>query len=157
MATVTGVCSSKPSVAFCPKAQNILLQKAYVKPPRGNGYIAGTFPSGLTQVNGVPTAATVRVLHRPLSGGFADGVVVAEVESAPDGTYLVESVSATTDGISAVEVQVAVRPDAVMRTLLPPGLSEVQALGMVVRCAMATMAGSVVYSVTPMKRLRSGR
>lgn len=95
MATVTGVCSSDPRAALCPKAQNILLQKAYVKPPRGNGYIAGTFPSGLTQVNGVPTAATVRVLHRPLSGGFADGVVVAEVESAPDGTYLVEGLDPT--------------------------------------------------------------
>lgn len=90
MATVAGVCSAKPRTGTLPKSQSALQFKSYIKPAKGDGYIAGTFPSGLTQVNGVPTAATVRVLHRPLSGGFADGVVVAEVESAPDGTYLVE-------------------------------------------------------------------
>lgn len=90
MATVAGVCSTHERVTFFPKAQSILRWRAYVKPPAGNGYIAGTYPNGLTQVDGVPAAATVRVLHRPLSGGFADGVVVAEVQSEPDGTYLVE-------------------------------------------------------------------
>lgn len=95
MATVSGVCSAEPRVGSLPAAQSALQFKSYVRPPKGNGYIAGTFPSGLTQVNGVPTAATVRVLHRPLSGGFADGVVVAEVESAPDGTYLVDGLDPT--------------------------------------------------------------
>lgn len=89
MATVSGVCSVEPRVGSLPAAQPALQFKSYVRPPKGIGYIAGTYPGGLTQVDGVPTTATVRVLHRPLSGGFADGVVVAEVESAPDGTYLV--------------------------------------------------------------------
>ncbi len=90
MASVTGVCSTEERVALLPKAQSVLQFKAYVKPARGDGYIAGTYPLGLTQVDGAPTKATVRILHRPLSDDFADGVVVAEVESAADGTYLVE-------------------------------------------------------------------
>ncbi len=55
-----------------------------------NGYLAGEFPGGITTVDGVPTAATVRVLYRPVSGAPGDGVVVAEVQSAPDGTWRVD-------------------------------------------------------------------
>lgn len=95
MATVVGVCSDKPRSVPVKRPESILQFKSYVRPPKGIGYIAGTYPGGLTQVDGVPTTATVRVLHRPLSGGFADGVVVAEVESAPDGTYLVEGLDPT--------------------------------------------------------------
>ena len=59
-------------------------------PAKGNGYLSGSFPLGITTVDGVPVAATVRVLLRPASGALGDGVVVAETQSAPDGTWLVE-------------------------------------------------------------------
>lgn len=56
----------------------------------GDGYLAGEFPGGITTVDGVPTASTVRVLYRPVSGAPGDGVVVAEVQSAPDGTWRID-------------------------------------------------------------------
>lgn len=59
-------------------------------PPGGGGYLAGTYPGGITTVDGAPTVATVRILYRPLSGQRGDGVVVAEVQSAPDGSWIVE-------------------------------------------------------------------
>ena len=58
-------------------------------PGTGTGWLAGTLPGGATTVDGVPTRATVRVLYRPASGSLGDGVVVAEVQSAYDGTWLV--------------------------------------------------------------------
>lgn len=60
---------------------------------QGNGYLAGSFPSGLTTVDGVPVVATVRVLLRPAGGSPGDGLVVAEVQSAPDGTWIVENLN----------------------------------------------------------------
>ncbi|HGM4274270.1 TPA: hypothetical protein ACKPFR_001322 [Pseudomonas aeruginosa] len=60
------------------------------KPRQGLGYLAGTYPGGLTTVDGVPVPATVRVLYRPESGATGDGVVVAEVASAADGTWRVD-------------------------------------------------------------------
>lgn len=63
------------------------------RPTGGNGYIAGTYPSGITTLNGVPVAATVRVVYRGDSKRFTDGYVVAEVESAPDGTYLIDNLN----------------------------------------------------------------
>ena len=59
----------------------------------GVGYLAGEFPGGITTIDGVPAAATVRVLYRPASGAAGDGVVVAEVQSAPDGTWIVEGLN----------------------------------------------------------------
>lgn len=55
----------------------------------GYGYLAGRFPDGITTVEGVPVSATVRILHRPTAGELGDGVVVAEVQSAPDGSWQV--------------------------------------------------------------------
>lgn len=60
-----------------------------VVPSPGPGFLAGQFPDGITTVESVPTTATVRVLYRPASGALGDGVVVAEVQSAPDGTWVV--------------------------------------------------------------------
>ena len=62
-------------------------------PPSGNGYLAGEFPDGITTVEGVPQTATVRVLYRPVNGAPSDGIVVAEVVSAPDGTWRVDGVN----------------------------------------------------------------
>ena len=59
---------------------------------KGNGYLAGEFPGGTTTVEGAPVSATVRVLLRTESGHAADGEVVAEVQSAPDGTWIVPDV-----------------------------------------------------------------
>lgn len=59
-------------------------------PPKGAGFLAGEYPSGITTAEGVPTGATVRVLYRPASGQPGDGVVVAEVQSAQDGTWRVD-------------------------------------------------------------------
>lgn len=56
----------------------------------GNGYLAGEYPSGTSTVDGVPVAATVRVLYRPIEGIPTDGVLVALTQSAPDGTWRVD-------------------------------------------------------------------
>lgn len=63
------------------------------RPTGGLGYIAGTYPGGITTLNGVPVAATVRVIYRGDSQRFTDGYVVAEVQSAPDGTYRVDNLN----------------------------------------------------------------
>ena len=61
-----------------------------ILPPKGSAYLAGEYPSGITSADGVPTSSTVRVLYRPASGQQGDGVVVAEVKSAQDGTWRVD-------------------------------------------------------------------
>lgn len=58
--------------------------------PLGTGYLAGEYPGGITTVDGAPVTSTVRVLLRPDSGNPGDGYVVAEVESAVDGTWRVD-------------------------------------------------------------------
>ena len=63
------------------------------KPLFGDGYLAGESPGGTTTVEGVPTAATVRVVARPVAGSKADGMVVAEVQSSAAGTWLVEGLN----------------------------------------------------------------
>ena len=70
-----------------------VLSLTYDLPPRGNGYLAGEFPDGITTVGGTPVAATVRVLYRPEAGEPGDGVVVAEVQSAPDGSWRVDGLN----------------------------------------------------------------
>lgn len=55
----------------------------------GGGYLAGSFPDGITTIEGAPTSATVRVILRS-QNPWLDGMVVAVTESAPDGTWLVE-------------------------------------------------------------------
>lgn len=70
-------------------------RRAPVRPDPGPGYLAGEFPGGITTVDGVPTTATIRVIYRPLSGAPGDGAVVAEVQSAPDGTWRVDGLDPT--------------------------------------------------------------
>ena len=55
----------------------------------GNGYLAGSFPDGITTLNGVPVAATVRVHYRPEEGEPGDGELVASTTSGADGTWLI--------------------------------------------------------------------
>lgn len=68
--------------------------RALRQPPEliGIGYLAGQFPDGITSVEGVPSPAVIRVVLR-LPGKPADGYVVADVKSAPDGTWLVEGLN----------------------------------------------------------------
>lgn len=75
--------------AVVPSVQ-IVNYQSRLKPLPGNGYLAGTYPGGITTVDGVPTRATVRILYRPLSGALGDGAVVAEVLSDTDGTWRVD-------------------------------------------------------------------
>jgi hypothetical protein len=60
--------------------------------PLGDGYLAGELPDGLTTVEGAPVAATVRVLLR--ESGPGDGALLAEVQSAADGTWRVTGLPA---------------------------------------------------------------
>lgn len=60
------------------------------RPLGGNGYLAGSFPGGITSVDGTPTRATVRILYRPAEGALGDGHLVAQVESGEDGSWRVE-------------------------------------------------------------------
>ncbi len=70
---------------------SVILQKATRKPPRhsGSGYLAGSFPDGITKVEGVPASASVRVLLRAPDGEPWDSMVIATTQSAPDGTWIV--------------------------------------------------------------------
>ena len=68
----------------------MVLSPSVTRLRKGAGYLAGEFPDGITTVGGVPTGATVRILYRPESGAPGDGLVVAEVQSAADGTWRVE-------------------------------------------------------------------
>jgi len=60
------------------------------KPQAGNGYLAGSFPDGIASVGGVPTVATIRIHLRAQSGAAGDGMLVAQVDSAPDGSWRVD-------------------------------------------------------------------
>ncbi|THG87107.1 hypothetical protein E5198_00920 [Pseudomonas sp. A-1] len=55
----------------------------------GTGYLAGDWPDGAATVDGQPVPAQVRVLLRS-SDPAIDGLLVAEVQAAPDGTWRVE-------------------------------------------------------------------
>lgn len=53
------------------------------------GYLAGTLPDGVTRLDGAPVSATVRVsLRSPMHA--LDGLPIAEVVSAIDGTWRVD-------------------------------------------------------------------
>lgn len=71
--------------------------KAFIKkqtlPYKGSGYISSKFPDAITSVEGVPVIATVRVIYRSQTGDIADGAVVAEVQSNPDGTWRVDGLN----------------------------------------------------------------
>lgn len=67
-----------------------ILYPATRTPPdvSGQGYLAGDLPDGLTQVEGVPTSATIRV-HLRRDGLPGDGMLVAETTSAEGGNWLI--------------------------------------------------------------------
>jgi hypothetical protein len=56
---------------------------------KGTGTLSGSFPNGITSVDGVPAPAEVRVLLHTPSGGYGDGVVVAVTQSSAAGTWSV--------------------------------------------------------------------
>lgn len=56
---------------------------------KGDGYLAGTFPDGITTVDGSPVSATVRAIVRSDDPSL-DGLVVARVMSAQDGTWRID-------------------------------------------------------------------
>lgn len=60
----------------------------------GLGYLSGSFPDGVTTVDGIPVMATVRVLARS-SVAKLDGIVMAEVQSSADGTWVVQGLNAS--------------------------------------------------------------
>lgn len=60
------------------------------RPPPGDGYLAGTYPSGITTVDGAPVTAVVRIHLRAPYGTLGDGILVAQTESAADGSWVVE-------------------------------------------------------------------
>lgn len=62
-------------------------------PKTGNGYLAGTYPDGITRLDGVPAQAVVRVLYRPASGKVGDGSLVAEVQSSVSGEWRVDGLN----------------------------------------------------------------
>lgn len=78
--------ASTPSLLFFIHSDG--RERAIPAPANTNGFIAGTFPDGITKVEGVPTSALLRVFVRD-PGGPEDGILVAEVESNPDGTWVV--------------------------------------------------------------------
>ena len=59
----------------------------------GYGFLAGSFPDGVTSVEGVPTPAEIRVLYRPDAESEIDGYLVAKTISNPDGTWLIEGLN----------------------------------------------------------------
>ncbi|RMX08490.1 hypothetical protein D8I35_05275 [Corticibacter populi] len=59
----------------------------------GSGYLAGSFPDGITTDEGVPTSATVRVLVRSESQAL-DGLLLRSTVSAPSGVWEVTGLSA---------------------------------------------------------------
>lgn len=62
-------------------------------PPSGIGFLSGSYPDGITRIEGVPSSCQVRVLYRAGSLQPGDGVVVAEVISGADGTWRVDGLS----------------------------------------------------------------
>ncbi len=59
----------------------------------GAGYLAGTYPGGITKIEGVPGSAEIRVLLRTATGAMGDGMLVASVVSGVDGTWRIDGLS----------------------------------------------------------------
>lgn len=59
----------------------------------GNGYLGGSFPSGITTVDGTPVPATIRIHLRPEEGAQGDGILIAQTTSAHDGTWRVDGLN----------------------------------------------------------------
>lgn len=60
------------------------------KPAGGNGYLAGAFPGGITSIDGTPTVAIVRIHLRSAEGKAGDGMLIAQTQSAEDGSWQVD-------------------------------------------------------------------
>lgn len=91
--TVLTVLVQKPFVVIIPRGYK------YQHPERamtkGNGYLEGSYPDGLTTVNGVGVAATIRVHYRAGTGIVGDGMLVKEVQSNASGVWLVTGLDPT--------------------------------------------------------------
>lgn len=61
---------------------------------RGHGILSGTFPlSLLTNGGNLPSQSDIRILYRPESGDFGDGLVVATTTCDVDGTWQVSELN----------------------------------------------------------------
>lgn len=65
------------------------------RPPAGNGYLAGTFPDGITKVEGKPSPADIRVHFRPAAGQPGDGLLVASTTSDASGSWRIDGLDPT--------------------------------------------------------------
>lgn len=99
-------------------------------PLTGDGYLAGEYPGGTTTVEGVPVSATVRILHRPESGQAGDDALVAQVQSAPDGTWRVEGLR--TDLLYDVVGRKEGFNDVIVANVTPTSMVEITYSGAVV-------------------------
>lgn len=62
--------------------------RKYENPEYGDAFLGGEFPGGTTTVEGVPTAASIKVFYRA-PGMHFDGLQAAETHSGDDGTWFV--------------------------------------------------------------------
>jgi hypothetical protein len=62
--------------------------RKYENPEYGDAFLGGEFPEGTTTVEGVPTAASIKVFYRA-PGMHFDGLQAAETHSGDDGTWFV--------------------------------------------------------------------
>lgn len=63
------------------------------RPQPGNGYLAGTWPSGVTSIEGVPGPATIRVHYRAEGGAPGDGMLIAETTSNASGVWRIDGLN----------------------------------------------------------------
>lgn len=110
-------------------------------PLTGDGYLAGEYPGGTTTVEGVPVSATVRILYRPESGQAGDGALVAQVQSAPDGTWRVEGLR--TDLLYDVVGRKEGFNDVIVAGVTPTSMVDITYSGAVV--ANETFTGAVGF------------
>lgn len=94
---------------------------------QGDGYLAGSFPYGLTTEDGAPVPATVRVLLRGEPGRPEDGLVVTEVASDVAGTWLVENLNRALK--YDLVARKADRKDVIASDVTPAPMHEVELLG----------------------------
>ena len=57
------------------------------------GYLAGDHPSGLTQVDGAPASAKIRIFLRSGFGKVGDGALITTKTSNVDGTWRVSGLN----------------------------------------------------------------
>ena len=72
----------------CGGAPTLLSPSKFALQMRGAGQLSGAYPGGITRVEGVPGSARIVVKIRS-DDPVKDGALVADIESQPDGTWLV--------------------------------------------------------------------